>query len=164
MKTAPFLIAALLTAALIPGTAGAETKVKVSLWDKGATAMDNVGKHMIGMAMVEADPALATMGMTLDVQEVPAGEITFAITNDSGEFYHAVLISPVADPATPLPYLTEDERVDEGAVVVTANLGELRPHDTKTKEADLGPGTYILYCNIAGHYAMGMWTLLTVTE
>jgi uncharacterized cupredoxin-like copper-binding protein len=25
------------------------------------------------------------------------------------------------------------------------------------------PGTYILYCNIAGHYAMGMWTLLTVT-
>jgi uncharacterized cupredoxin-like copper-binding protein len=23
-------------------------------------------------------------------------------------------------------------------------------------------GTYMIYCNIAGHYAMGMWTLVTV--
>jgi uncharacterized cupredoxin-like copper-binding protein len=26
----------------------------------------------------------------------------------------------------------------------------------------LKPGRYILYCNIPGHYALGMWTLLTV--
>ncbi|MBL9048586.1 MAG: hypothetical protein JNK19_00555, partial [Tabrizicola sp.] len=66
--------------------------------------------------------------------------------------------------SVPLPYLNGDERVDEAAAGVTANLGELRPHDFKTKKAVLTPGTYILYCNIAGHYAMGMWTMLTVTE
>jgi uncharacterized cupredoxin-like copper-binding protein len=146
-------------------TARAETVVKVSLWDKGESSMDNVGKHTpIGMAVDGADPAMATMGVTLDVLEVPAGEITFKITNDSGEFYHAVLISPVADPTSPLPYLTDENRVDEATAVITANLGELRPHDFKQKKATLTPGTYILYCNIAGHYAMGMWTLLTVTD
>lgn len=167
MRKAPVLLASLLTAGALGLATGAwaETVVKVSLWDKGATAMDTVGKHSpLGMAVAGADPSMATMGVTLDVQEVPAGEITFRITNDSGEFYHAVVISPVADTAVPLPYLPAEERVDEAAAGVTANLGELRPHDAKTKKATLGPGTYILYCNIAGHYAMGMWTLLTVTE
>ena len=27
----------------------------------------------------------------------------------------------------------------------------------------LKPGLYILYCNIPGHYVLGMWTLMTVT-
>ena len=164
MRTLLATVSILAVAGLLPGSLAAQT-VKVSLWDKGATAMDNVGKHgPIGMAVEGTDPSMATMGVTLDVQEVPAGEITFSVTNDSGEFYHAVIISPVADTAVPLPYLAAEERVDETATGVAANLGELRPHEAKTKKATLGPGTYILYCNIAGHYAMGMWTLLTVTE
>ncbi|MBL9051426.1 MAG: hypothetical protein JNK19_15050, partial [Tabrizicola sp.] len=96
--TGPALIACLLSAGVLvtSGAALAETVIKVSLWDKGETAMDNVGKHTpIGMAVEGADPTMATMGVTLDLQEVPAGEFTFKITNDSGEFYHAVLVSPV---------------------------------------------------------------------
>ncbi|WP_295075695.1 sulfocyanin-like copper-binding protein [Tabrizicola sp.] len=159
-----FALLAIATAGTSDG-ASAETMVKITLWDKGDAAMDHVGQHPpIGMAVDGADPGLATMGVTLDPQEVPAGEISFRITNDSGAFYHAVLVSAVADQTVPLPYLTEEERVDEAAAGITANLGELRPHDAKTKAAALTPGTYILYCNIAGHYAMGMWALLTVTE
>ncbi len=165
--TRSILFAALAAATVLcTGTdAVAETVVKVSLWDKGATAMDTVGKHdPIGMAVPGADPTMATMGVTLDLQEVPAGEITFKMTNDPGEFYHAVLISTVSDTSSPLPYLTDEQRVDEVGAGVTANLGELRPHASKAKTATLTPGTYILYCNIASHYAMGMWTLLKVTE
>lgn len=140
------------------------TVIKVTLWDKGETSMDMVGMHeVIGLAVPGANPALATMGITLDVAEAPAGEISFQILNDSLEFYHAVVISPVADPAVPLPYLLEEQRVDETAAGVTANLGELKSHASATKKVALEPGTYILYCNISGHYAMGMWTLLTVT-
>jgi uncharacterized cupredoxin-like copper-binding protein len=167
MITLRTLLTALLAIAVVgtSGNASAETAVKITLWDKGDTAMDHVGQHPpIGMAVDGADPSLATMGITLDRKEVPAGDISISITNDSGSFYHAVLISPVADVETPLPYLKDEERVDQDAAGVTVNLGELRPHDAKTKKAALTPGTYILYCNIAGHYAMGMWTLLTVTE
>lgn len=120
----------------------AETVVKVTLWDQGESSMEGAGMHApLGLAVDGADPAMATMGVTLDVQEVPAGEITFKITNDSREFYHAVTISPVADPPTLLPYLTEENRVDEAAAMVAANLGELRPHDFKAKTTTLTPGT-----------------------
>jgi uncharacterized cupredoxin-like copper-binding protein len=157
------LIAVSLAGAFIATSgARAETLIKVTLWDKGETSMDMVGMQE-PMGLGGADPGMATMGITLDLAEVPAGEISFQILNDSGEFYHAVMISPVADTTLPLPYLAEDQRVDEVAAGVTANLGELKPHASATKTASLTPGTYILYCNISGHYAMGMWTLLTVT-
>jgi uncharacterized cupredoxin-like copper-binding protein len=167
MRRSHAAFAALLSFAALdpPLAASAETVVKITLWDKGAASMDHIGEHKpMGMAVEGADHEQATMGVTLDLQAVPTGEITFKITNVSGEFYHAVVITPVADTSVPLVYNEEDRRVDEGAAGVTANLGELRPHDAKTKKAVLSPGTYILYCNIAGHYAMGMWTLLTVTD
>ena len=167
LKLARFFLlalAALFLASTLGLRAQAQTVVKVTLWDKGETSMDMVGMHeVIGLAVPGANPALATMGITLDVAEVPAGEISFQILNDSLEFYHAVVISPVNDPMVPLPYLIEEQRVDEAAAGVTANLGELKSHASATKKVTLGPGTYILYCNISGHYAMGMWTLLTVT-
>jgi len=163
------LIAVSVSGAFItPSDARAETVVKVTLWDKGESSMDMLGAHEpMGMGMLGADPDVtntgATMGITLDLAEVPAGAIKFQILNDSLEFYHAVTISPVADVTVPLPYLAEDQRVDEAAAGVTANLGELKSHASATKTVALEPGTYILYCNISGHYAMGMWTLLTVT-
>lgn len=159
-----FAVAALFAASILDPGARAETVVKITLWDKGESSMDMLGAHEpMGMGMPDADPARATMGITLDVAEVQAGEIKFQILNDSLEFYHAVTISPVADVTVPLPYLAEDQRVDEAAAGVTANLGELKSHASATKTVTLEPGTYVLYCNISGHYAMGMWTLLTVT-
>lgn len=143
----------------------AETVVKVSLWDKGPTSMDRVETHApMGMAMEGHDPAMTTMGITLDQATVPAGEVTFRAVNDSLEFYHEMLISPVGDPASPLPYNTEEHRVDEAALGVSFDLGELKSHASGKLTVTLTPGTYILYCNIPGHYAMGMWTLLTVTQ
>jgi uncharacterized cupredoxin-like copper-binding protein len=147
------------------GSASAETVVKVSLWDKGPSAMAMVETHApMGMAMDSHDPAMATMGITLDVATVPAGEVTFKAVNDSLEFYHEMLISPISDPASPLPYNAEEHRVDEAALGVSFDLGELKSHASGKLTVTMTPGTYILYCNIAGHYAMGMWTLLTVTE
>jgi uncharacterized cupredoxin-like copper-binding protein len=144
--------------------ARAETVVKVALWDKGPASMDNVDKVApMGMAMPGAGMDMATMGITVDAVQVPAGDVTFNVTNQSPEFYHAVTISPVADPSIELPYLTDKRMVDEEAAGVTARVKELRPGTSRSVTVAMQPGTYILYCNIAGHYAMGMWTLLTVT-
>lgn len=104
------------------------------------------------------------MGITVDTPEIPAGEITFRVTNESQEFYHSLSIAPVADVSKELPYLSDKEMVDEAAAGTVAHGKELRPHDSGSVTADLRPGTYILFCNIAQHYAMGMWTLVTVTE
>ena len=53
--------------------------------------------------------------------------------------------------------------VDEAAAGVIARGKELRPHASGSVTATLQPGTYILFCNVGGHYVMGMWTLMTVT-
>lgn len=54
--------------------------------------------------------------------------------------------------------------VDKETAGRIAEASELRPHVSETVTVNMTPGTYILYFNIAGHYMMGMWTLVTVTE
>lgn len=144
--------------------AHAGSVVKVSLWDKGPTSMDKTDTRMpMGMAMSGAKMDMATMGITADILEIPAGEITFRVVNGSQEFYHSLVISPVKDPSKELPYLIDKMMVDEEAAGRTARVKELKPHDSGSVTVEMQPGSYILYCNIAGHYMMGMWTIVTVT-
>jgi len=152
-------------AVALGGAARAEGVVKIALWDKGEGAMEGMeGMAPMGLAQPgAADMAMATMGITLDPAEVPAGEIKFQISNDSQSFYHNVTISAVADPSLPLPYLDDQAMVDVEALDVVARSRDLGLRERETVTATLTPGTYVLYCNIAGHYVMGMWTLLTVT-
>lgn len=142
----------------------AATVVKVSLWDKGPSAMDMPDDMTpMGMAMPGAMMEMATMGITVDSPSFPAGEVTFSVVNESQEFYHSMTISVIEDTSKELPYLTDKKMVDEEAAGRAAFLKELRPRDAGSVTVDLKPGTYILYCNIAGHYMMGMWTVITVT-
>lgn len=141
----------------------AETVVNVSLWDKGEASMDAMDMEPMGMAMAGADMDMATMGITVDKAEIPAGEVTFTVTNESQEFYHNLSIAPVADPSVALPYLDDARMVDEAAAGTIARGKELKPHASGSVTATLEPGTYILFCNVGGHYVMGMWTLITVT-
>lgn len=158
---------------LIPGTllfmafthaAFAATVVKVALWDKGEASMEGMDTMSpMGMAMPGAMMDMATMGITVDIADIAAAEITFQVINESQEFYHSVTIAPVTDPSQELPYLIDKMMVGEEAAGITARVKELRPRDSGSVTVDLQPGTYILYCNIAGHYVMGMWTMITVT-
>ena len=159
------LLAALLAAGLATGLVAALSHpseaaevVKVSLTDKGG-AMDitlNLGMSMGG------DMSKATMGIAIDKTTVKAGEVTFAVTNDSKETIHEMLVSPVADPAKPLPFVASEFRVDEEASRDLGEVSELDPGKSGALTVTLAPGTYILFCNVAGHYMSGMWTLLTV--
>lgn len=143
--------------------AASGTVVKVSLWDKGEASMDGMDMAPMGMAMAGANMDMATMGITVDKPEIRSGEVTFTVINDSQEFYHSLSIAPVADVTTELPYLSDKMMVDEAAAGTLARGKELRPHASGSVTVELQPGTYILFCNVGGHYVMGMWTLITVT-
>ena len=146
-----------------PALAGGTT-IQVSLWDKGGSSMNMVDEMKpMGMGMMGADMSMVTMGITADMTEVSAGEVTFQVVNDSKDMIHEMVLAPVVDATTPMPYSTDLQKVDEDTA---GHLGEVAELDTGQSGAltlTLKPGTYILYCNIAGHYAAGMWTLLTVT-
>ena len=158
------LIACSLTAVTVGPALAGGTTVQVSLWDKGGASMSMMGSTKpMGMGMMGADIGMVTMGINADVTEVPVGEVTFQVVNDSKDMIHEMVLTPIADAATLMPYDADLQRVDEDAA---GDLGEVADLDTGQSGAltlTLTPGTYILYCNIPGHYAAGMWTLLTVT-
>lgn len=117
----------------------------------------------MGMAMMGADMSMTTMGITVDPAEVPAGEVTFQVTNASPDMIHEMVLAPVADVAMPLPYNSDGEKVDEDAAGQLAEVAELATGQSGALTRTHTPGTYILYCNVPRHYAMGVWTFLTVT-
>lgn len=139
--------------------------IKVSLWDKGAMSMNMHGKGS-GMAMMMdqtgATRPMGPMGITVSTHTVKAGKVTFAVENVSRELVHEMVLSPVKDGKTALPYDSVAMKVDEDAAGQLGEVEEMKPGERGALTIDLKPGKYILYCNIAGHYMKGMWTLITV--
>jgi uncharacterized cupredoxin-like copper-binding protein len=165
------LAASVFVATLSAGPAFAEARVvKVSLWDKGATSMNMLGQREfkgMGMGMgMGARPKgmpMAPMGIDVSVQAVSAGQVTFAVTNASTQMVHEMVISPVKKGRAELPYDKAENKVIEDDAGHLGEVAELEPGQNGALTVNLKPGQYILYCNIAGHYALGMWTLFTVT-
>ena len=75
---------------------------------------------------------------------------------------HEMVVAP-ADPPKPLPYDKADQEVKEDAATPIGEVSELDPGTSGKVELDLKPGRYVLFCNVPGHYMLGMWTELTVT-
>ena len=142
----------------------AHTTIKVSLWDKGPDSVMMDDAHMKNMGSMMMDMSMATMGVKLDKTKVSAGWITFDVTNDSKDIVHEVIVSPIKKGETELPYIADENRVDEEKAGHLGEVSELDPGKSGSLKLDLKPGEYILYCNVPGHFIGGMWTLLEVTK
>ncbi|MEX1663644.1 plastocyanin/azurin family copper-binding protein [Thioclava sp. 15-R06ZXC-3] len=158
-------LAALPALAITPAMATETTTVKVSLWDKGDNSMDDLGSvPPMGFNMVGASELTqqATMGVTAKPSSVSAGKVTFEVKNDSKGTVHEMIVAPIQSATEELPYNKDEMRVDEDKAGHLGEVSELDPGQSGSLTVTLKPGEYILYCNIPGHYVMGMWTLLHV--
>jgi hypothetical protein len=178
------MIAAVVAATAAPGAvaeAAADSVMKVALLDMSAVsggAWSGSGEpgmppqggwlgsrgpggwmrapHMMGPGMMQG----VMMGM-MSIRVDRKAELD--ITNWSKGLVHEVLIVPVDSPDAPLPYDYGTGQVVEDQVDVVADSSELKPSESKTLKVDLSPGSYLLLCNVPGHYASGMVASLTVT-
>lgn len=138
----------------LPGTV-----VSVSLGNMGGAMMG--GRSGMGGG--------GAMFLSVDRSAVPAGTVSFVATN-IGSIDHELVVLPLADGVAPgSRSIGPDNKVDE-----TASLGEasnsggagagdgITPGASGWVSLTLAPGRYELVCNIAGHYADGMYTVLTV--
>ena len=94
---------------------------------------------------------------------VPAGHYSFTITN-TGTIAHEMLVFHTDLAASALPM--KDGDVDEEAPGVNkvSDGDNIDPGASQTRDVDLTtPGTYLLVCNIAGHFHAGMVQTITVT-
>lgn len=111
-----------------------------------------------------SDRSVKSMMVKADQQSVKAGPVTFMVSNDSKNLVHEMLVVSVADPQTPLPYDSKDDRVVESKIKDLGEASDLQPGEKKTLSLTLNPGKYILMCNQPAHYKAGMETTLTVTR
>ena len=192
MKKLAILAAVALTIAglsMTPPSANAadQTTIKVALTDMSASAgMGPMGQYMMGPGygtgqgmmggygmmrpgygwgpgMMGQNMMMGMMAIRIDHDTAKAGSVKFDVTNWSRMMVHEMLIVAVDDPSTPLPYDYNAAKVPETEVKVLADTSELQPNLSREVEVTLAPGTYLLICNVAGHYAAGMATPLRVT-
>jgi uncharacterized cupredoxin-like copper-binding protein len=122
-------------------------------WFRGGPGMMGQGMAGIGMMSIRADHG-----------DAKAGALRFEVTNWSRSTLHEMLIIAVDHAQAPLPYDAAANRVPENQVRVLGDTGDMQPNASKTLDVTLVPGTYLLLCNLPGHYAAGMVTPFTVTR
>jgi uncharacterized cupredoxin-like copper-binding protein len=154
------LIVPCLFALALATPAMADATVNVKLLDKGG--MMDMSKNMeMGMGM-HGDMTMAVMSIDIDQTSVPAGKVTFNVSNGSAETLHEMLVAPIANKDVVLPFNATENRIDEEASGDLGEVSELDPGKSGSLTLDLKPGLYVLYCNVPGHFMAGMWTTIEV--
>ncbi len=114
------------------------------------------------------------MTLTPATTTAPAGDVTFAVKN-TGTIDHEMIVLktdtpfdqiPVADSGDPpAPVTSGADKVDEADNVGETGDPDLTPGTTRTFTIKaLAAGHYVLVCNLAKHYGLGMRAAFTVTS
>jgi uncharacterized cupredoxin-like copper-binding protein len=117
------------------------------------------------------DVTLQEWAVVVSEDSVPAGEVTFAITNDGPEDVHEFVIFRTDLDAAELP-TDETGAVDESGegIEVVDEVEDVAVGASEELTVTLDAGNYVLVCNIysededEAHYQMGMRTPFTATE
>jgi len=112
----------------------------------------------------------AAMTMTVAPPSVKAGKVTFTVKN-SGTVIHEMILLKTDTPYDQLPIVdagdpprtarTGANKVDEKNNV--GETGDIPKGKSKSVTLKLKAGNYVLVCNLAKHYGLGMRAPFTVT-
>ena len=127
----------------------------------------------IDVALTDAKGLDGPMALTPFTATAPAGDVTFVVKN-LGTIKHEMVVLktdapfdkiPIADAGDPpAPVTSGADKIDEAANVAETGDPNLAAGDTRTfVAAGLVPGHYVLVCNLAKHYGLGMRAAFTVT-
>ncbi|MDR6757659.1 putative cupredoxin-like copper-binding protein [Mycoplana sp. BE70] len=104
-----------------------------------------------------------SMALKLDQTSVAAGPATFVVHNDAMSEEHEVILVKLQSSDQKIPLVASKHRVDEKDLESLGEVEDLKPGADGKLDTDLAAGTYLLFCNLKGHYEAGMAAKLTVT-
>jgi uncharacterized cupredoxin-like copper-binding protein len=119
---------------------------------------DDSGSNAAGTV----DVTLSDFEMELSDSSAPAGEVTFEVENKGPSVHEFVVFNTDLEPHE-LP-TDENGDVAEGDDFAPVDeIEDIEKGATPKLTVDLDAGSYVLICNVAGHYRQGMRTSFTVT-
>lgn len=95
---------------------------------------------------------------------VKAGTLQISTPND-GKVEHELVMLKTDKPAGSLPVRggeVDEEGLEAKGVENAGEIEEVGPGQTKSNSFKLSPGTYVMICNLPGHYQQGMYGTVTV--
>jgi uncharacterized cupredoxin-like copper-binding protein len=106
--------------------------------------------------------SLAEWSVTPNPATIAGGPVNFDVTND-GTAVHNLQVIATELPPDGLP-LTGSDAVDTDQVDDVAGIQRVEVGTTVTVPVQqLAPGSYVLICNVPGHYVQGMYVAFQVT-
>jgi uncharacterized cupredoxin-like copper-binding protein len=130
----------------------------------GVTVPSSSSGTTVDVVVSDAKGLDGPMTLTATPDSVPAGDVTFTVKNE-GTIDHEVVVLKTDTPYDQLPVgASEPDRVDETNNVGETGEPDVKPGETRSFTVNaMSAGKYVLVCNIAKHYAMGMRAPFTVT-
>lgn len=95
-----------------------------------------------------------------------AGQTTIEAPNEGSVEHELVLFKTNKNPAklpTEANGGVDEEKLDQEAEEA-GEIADVEAGDTKSEKFNLTPGKYVMFCNVPGHYAQGMYGTVTVTK
>ena len=107
------------------------------------------------------DVSLSEFVLEPSTDTASAGTFTFNVTSNGAIFHNlrviATDLAPDALPTDDATFSADEEQLD-----VVASTEDLDPGEQETLTVELAAGSYVLICNIATHYDLGMAVAFTV--
>lgn len=156
------LATAALTGAVIAGCSSTESHTQrvseeVSEAESPTTparAVPSVGSHVVEITMSEFRFQMPST--------IPVGHDTFRIHN-AGHVAHELLVFHSTIPVKDWPKSKDGDVEEDAAGMDKISDGDnVNPGATQTRSVDIpSPGTYEVVCNLPGHFAAGMYKVVS---
>jgi uncharacterized cupredoxin-like copper-binding protein len=106
---------------------------------------------------------LSEFSIMSERQDVPAGEVIFDVVNTGEDVHEMIVIKSDLDVKALPPSPSSKNEVDEAAVgEYIGGFEDVQSGTGASGTLMLGPGRYILLCNLSKHYENGMVSTLQV--
>ena len=120
-----------------------------------SSSSSSAGSTAGGVSATEKDFSIALSSST-----GTAGPVTFNISNE-GPSTHEFVVIQTDDAPDALP--VKNGTVNEDGLTIVDENEDIAPGTTAELPVDLEAGSYVIICNVSGHYEAGMHAGFTVS-
>ena len=107
---------------------------------------------------------LADFSITLEEDSAAPGDVTFDVSNDAEQVHEFVVLkTDIAEGELPTDDAGDVDEAGDPGIELVDEIEDIEAGDSPSLTVTLDAGSYVLICNLPGHYAQGMHTSFSVS-